>query len=236
MAVTRMANTLAPGKIYAGRRMAADPSMRSSNPEDASAGAGPAAARQKWTLTQDAFDRLLYTLDSDRDTAGARYLEIRRNMVRLFEWRGCPTPDEYADETINRCARKIGDGEEIRDVGTYCIGIARMLLREMSRDRSQQARPLEDAPEPRVQPAEFEIDPDRHIQCLRRCLGKLSPETRNLILHYYQGDKGDKIKNRKSLTELFGIPASTLRMRALRVRERLQLCAENCVESGSAEA
>ena len=231
-----MADTLELDKIYAGWRMAADPSMRSGSPEDASAGAGPAAARQKWALTQDAFDRLLNTLGSDRDTAGTRYLEIRRNLVRLFEWRGCPTPDEYADETINRCARKIGDGEEIRDVGTYCIGIARMLLREMSRDRSQQARPLEGAPEPRVQPAALEIDPDRHVQCLRRCLGKLSPETRNLILHYYQGDKGDKIKNRKSLTELFGIPASTLRMRALRVRERLQLCAENCLEGGPAEA
>jgi DNA-directed RNA polymerase specialized sigma24 family protein len=216
--------------------MAADPSMRSDNPEDTSAGTGPSAARQKWTLTQVAFDRLLDSLGSDRDAAGTRYLEIRRNLVRLFEWRGCPTPDEYADETINRCARKIGEGEEIRDVGTYCIGIARMLVREMSRDRSQQTRPLEDAPEPRVQPAELEIDPDRRVQCLHRCLGQLSPETRNLILHYYQGDKGNKIKNRKSLTELFGIPASTLRMRALRVRERLQLCAETCVARGGAEA
>src|SRR5215468_6789162 len=147
-----MADTLVLGKTYAGRRMAADPSMRSSGPEDAGAAAGAPAARQKWSLTQDAFDRLLETLGSDRETAGSRYLEIRRNLVRLFEWRGCPTPDEYADETINRCARKMGDGEEIRDVATYCIGIARMLLREMSRDRSQQARPLEGAPEPRVQP------------------------------------------------------------------------------------
>jgi DNA-directed RNA polymerase specialized sigma24 family protein len=216
--------------------MAADPSTRSGSPEEASARAGHSAARQKWTLTREAFDRLLDSLGSDRDAAGTRYLEIRRNLVRLFEWRGCPTPDEYADETINRCARKIGEGEEIRDVGTYCIGIARMLVREMSRDRSQQTRPLEDAPEPRVQPSQVEADPDRRVQCLRRCLGQLSPETRNLILHYYQGDKGDKIKHRKSLTELFGIPASTLRMRALRVRERLQLCAENCVARGPSEA
>jgi DNA-directed RNA polymerase specialized sigma24 family protein len=230
-----MERTLLLDRIYDGRRMAADPSTRSGAPEDASAGAGPSTVRQKWTLTQEAFDRLLDSLGSDRDAAGARYLEIRRNLVRLFEWRGCPTPDEYADETINRCARKIGEGEEIRDAGTYCIGIARMLVREMSRDRSQQARPLEDAPEPRVQPAELELEPDRRAPCLRRCLDRLSPETRNLILHYYQGDKGDKIRNRKSLTELFGIPASTLRMRALRVRERLQLCAENCVARGPAE-
>jgi len=215
--------------------MAPDPSTRSGSPEDAISGNGP-AVRQKWTLTQEAFDSLLDALDTDRDAAGKRYLEIRRNLVRLFEWRGCPTPDEYADETLNRCARKIGEGDEIRDVATYCIGIARMLVLEMSRDRAQQTRPLDDVPEPRVQPAEFEIDPDRRVHCLRRCLGQLSPETRNLILHYYQGDKGDKIRNRKSLTELFGIPASTLRMRALRVRERLQLCAENCVGRGPAEA
>jgi hypothetical protein len=57
------------------------------------------------------------------------------------EWRGCPTPDDYADETINRCARKITDGEEIRDVATYCIGVARMLLRDEPR-RSLGARSL----------------------------------------------------------------------------------------------
>ncbi len=188
------------------------------------------AVRQKWSLTQQAFDGLLDSLGPDRDAAGDRYLEIRRNLVRLFEWRGCSTPDEYADETINRVARKLGEGEVIRDVATYCIGIARMVLREMSRDRYQQARPLEEAPEPRVAPAEPESDPESRVECLRRCLGQLSPDTRDLILHYYQGDKGDKIKNRKSLMELLGIPASTLRMRALRVRERLQLCAASCMQ------
>ena len=111
-------------------------------------------------LTPQAFDGLLALLGSDRDQAAARYLEIRRNLVRLFEWRGCSTPEEYADETINRCARKIGDGEVIRDPGTYCVGIARMLLLEMSRDRALQARTLDEAPEPHVIPDE----PDDHDQ------------------------------------------------------------------------
>jgi len=204
--------------------MAVDPS------EEPNPTVSAGAARQKWTLTQVAFDKLLGALGPDRDAAGARYLEIRRNLVRLFVWRGCATPDEYADETINRCARKIGDGEEIRDVATYCIGVARMVLREMTRDRFQQMRPLDDAPEPRVAPAEYGGDLDGRVECLRGCLDHLSPETRNLILHYYQGDKGDKIRGRKSLTELLGIPASALRMRALRVRERLQTCAESCLQ------
>jgi DNA-directed RNA polymerase specialized sigma24 family protein len=188
------------------------------------------AARQRWALTQDAFDGLLASLGPDRDLAADRYLEIRRKLVRLFEWRGSSTPDEYADETINRCARKIGEGEEIRDVPTYCIGIARMLLREMSRARVKEARPLDEVPEPQSLPHVPEDDSERRVECLRRCLGQLSSENRDLILNYYQGDKGDKIKNRKGLTQLFGIPASTLRMRALRLRERLQLCGENCLQ------
>src|SRR4051794_14746637 len=176
-----MGTTLPLETVYAGRRMASDPSTCSGDPDDTGSGNGP-TVRQKWTLTQEAFDRLLDTLGTDPDTAGTRYLEIRRNLVRLFEWRGCPTPDEYADEALNRCARKIGEGEEIRDVATYCIGVARMLVREMSRDHFQQARPLDNAPEPRVQPAELEIEPDQRVHCLQRCLGQLSPETRNLIL------------------------------------------------------
>ena len=106
------------------------------------------AAREKWALTQEAFDGFLTALGPDRDGAADRYLEIRRNLARLFEWRGCRTPDDYADETINRCAKKLSEGEEIRDVATYCIGVARMLLREMSRDRAIAVRSLDEAPEP----------------------------------------------------------------------------------------
>jgi len=188
------------------------------------------AAREKWTLTREAFDGFLAALGPDRDKAADRYLEIRRNLVRLFEWRGCPTPDDYADETINRCAKKIGEGEEIRDAATYCIGVARMLLREMSRDRALSERSLDEGPEPQSPPQEPADDSEDRIECLRRCLGQLSTENRDLILAYYRGDKGDKIKNRKGLTQLFGLRASTLRMRALRLRETLQQCSENCLQ------
>jgi DNA-directed RNA polymerase specialized sigma24 family protein len=223
-----MGSALLLGGVYAGRRVALDPANQPESAEGASAASAP--VRQKWALTQDALDKLLATLGEDREAAGARYLEIRRHLVRLFEWRGCATPDEYADETINRCARKLSEGEEIRDVATYCIGIARMVVREMGRDRSQQMRPLEDAPEPHVAPAPIEANVDDRAECLRRCLDRLSPETRNLILHYYQGDKGDKIRRRKGLIDTLGLTPGTLRMRALRVRERLQSCSSDCMK------
>ena len=80
-------------------------------------------------------------------------------------------------------------------------------------------------------PATYQFeDLEPRVQCLERCLGNLSAENRELILQYYQGEKGAKIENRKSLTDRFKIPLNTLRMRALRLREKLQVCVENCME------
>jgi DNA-directed RNA polymerase specialized sigma24 family protein len=186
------------------------------------------APRQKWSLTQEAFDGLLAALGPDRDLAASRYLEIRRNLVRLFEWRGSSTPEEYADEALNRCARKLAEGEDIRDVGTYAVGVARMVLRESARYRDRQARPLDEAPDPCVPPLEPAGD-DNRVECLRRCLAQLPPESRDLILSYYRGDSSEKIRSRKRLAGLLQVPPSTLRMRALRVREALQLCTRECV-------
>jgi DNA-directed RNA polymerase specialized sigma24 family protein len=188
------------------------------------------AAPAKWALTREAFEGLLASIGSDRETAAGRYLEIRRNLVRLFEWRGCSTPDEYADETMNRCARKIATGDEIRDLATYSIGVARMLLREMGRVNAREPRSLCDVPEPRVAPTHHETGQDEQAECLRKCLAQLSAAHRDLILNYYAGDKGDKIRRRKSLMQSLGIPASSLRMRALRIRESLELCTNSCVQ------
>jgi len=46
------------------------------------------APQATWTLTQDAFDRLLAAVSEARDAGARRYIELRRNLVRLFEWRG----------------------------------------------------------------------------------------------------------------------------------------------------
>ena len=75
-----------------------------------------AEVRQKWTLTQEAFDKLLLALGGDGDgpdRGGQKYLEIRGNLIRFFEWRGCPFPEDHADETINRMARRVAEGEEL---------------------------------------------------------------------------------------------------------------------------
>src|SRR5262249_12698751 len=108
----------------------------------------------------------------------------------------------------------------------------RMLLREMCRDRSRQTRSLDETPEPCAWP-EMRSDLEHPLEALRLSLEQLSHDDRFLILNYYKGDKSDKIKIRKKLSELFGIGASTLRMRALRIREKLQLCTQNYIQTQS---
>src|SRR5947208_2186231 len=90
------------------------------------------APRRKWALTQDAFDRLLAAFGEDRERAGDKYLEVRGNLIRFFEWRGCPFPEDHADEAMNRVARKLAAGEAVLNPSAYCIGVARLLLLEIN--------------------------------------------------------------------------------------------------------
>jgi DNA-directed RNA polymerase specialized sigma24 family protein len=188
--------------------------------------------RQKWTLTQDAFDQLLGAFGGDRDSAGRKYLEIRNNLTRFFEWRGCTFPEDHADETINRMAKRLAEGEAIVNHSGYAIGVARMLLMEINKGRQREQAALAEigaAPDVYL-PAN---DDESRLDCLRNCLQTLSPDNRELILQYYQGEKGEKIENRKKLIDRLGIPVNTLRMRALRLRERLQSCVEECLNGPS---
>jgi hypothetical protein len=164
-----------------------------------------AAAPQKWTLTQEAFDKLLLVLGSgDRESGSEKYLEIRTNLTRFFEWRGCSFPEDHADETINRMARKVVKSRQREQSALTEMGHATQAYVDSD-------------------------DGENRAVCLRGCLQNLSNENRELILQYYQGEKSEKIRNRKWLMERLGIPVNTLRMRALRLRERLQGCVEECL-------
>jgi DNA-directed RNA polymerase specialized sigma24 family protein len=186
--------------------------------------------RQKWTLTQAAFDKLLIAFGGDRESGSEKYLEIRGNLTRFFEWRGCPFPEDHADETINRVAKKVDQGEEILNPAGYAMGVARLLLLEIVKGRQREQSALTEIGQT-SEAYEAEDDGEGRLSCLRNCLQTLSPDNRDLILQYYQGEKSEKIQNRKKLMERLGVPVNTLRMRALRLRERLQGCVEECLSS-----
>ena len=74
-----------------------------------------AALKRDWVLNQSAFQHFLKWLDGGVDSGGERYLEIRRRLVFYFDRRNCASPDELADETLNRVARRLEEKGAITD-------------------------------------------------------------------------------------------------------------------------
>jgi len=187
-------------------------------------------------LTPRGFERLLDHLHPDRDTAGRTYEQLRRRLVRFFEGRRCAFPEEHADESLNRVARKLDAGETIQDVTTYVIGIARMVVKEVARAASKEvaAQAALRAPDhANLHPDPASVESARLLDCLHVCLDHLAPPDRNLIVQYYQNDKRARIHNRKDLATTLGVEMNALRIRAFRIRAGLERCVERCAGEAS---
>lgn len=194
----------------------------------------PGASRppgSHWELTGESFDSLLAALDPDRAEAGRKYIEVRDRLIRLFAWRGCPQPEELADEAINRVAHKVAGGVEIEaeDPFRYFCGVGYLVFKEILRREKRQRRALEEIRHLPPPPTEEEVD-DERLTCLRACLETLGEEPQRLILDYQQGEKGERIRRRKRLAGRLGIPMNALRIRVHRLRQRLEGCVAGCLE------
>lgn len=188
-----------------------------------SGGAQPAKERSQG-LTREALEALLAHLDPDRERAGERYEEIRRRLVRLFEWRGCAFPEDLVDETFNRVARKLAEGVELRSANPYgyFCGVAHLVYKEVLRRSMRERTALEGGDWPPAPSAE--TADDERLDALRSCLAQLTPEQRDLVLLYHRGE--DNIRGRKGLSAELGIPMNALRIRVHRIRRKLEDCVQ----------
>jgi len=199
----------------------------------------PATSKKDWILTEEAFERLLELLDQNRDQAGQKYESIRRKLTEFFEARGSESPNERADETINRVARKIVEGEQIQNIIKYFYGVARLLWLETLRARDKSAIPLDLAPIP-VAPNYEEQKREQQVQeqkftCFEACLSELRPAQRALIVEYYREEAGLKLDHRKQQAEALKMSLNALRLRACRIRTELAACLNACLEKLSAD-
>lgn len=184
-------------------------------------------------LTSESLDALLAFLDPDRDRAGSQYEVIRRRLVRLFEWRGFGNAEDLADETINRVARRIQEGIEVRttDPYGYFCGVAHLVSKEIAR-RAARERAAFERDEWQMAPPEDEPEEDDRLTCLRHCLERLPSDQRLLVLRYHQED--DHIRSRQMLSQELDVPMNALRIRVHRVRRKLEECVAKCLRTGAA--
>ena len=188
-----------------------------------------------WTLTPDAFEGLLSVFDGDRERAGQKYEILRRKLCEFFAARGSRAPDELADETLNRAARKIAEGERVENINKYCYGVAKFLWLEISRKKEPLA--LDDSlafsrTDEREDEEQLRLEQERRVECFEECLRKLPVETRTFIVEYYREENGLKIEQRKQQAARLRTTLNALRLRASRLRRELAACIESCLSRG----
>lgn len=180
-------------------------------------------AVQLKTLHQADFDRLLTWLDPNPDRAGELYESIRWRLIAVLAARGCRIPEELADETIDRVARRVSDirDDYVGNPAAYFLGVMNNVHHEyLKRPALPQLVQMNSDAESKEQA----------FLCLDKCLAKLSPHAREIIQQYYSEDKRAKINLRKRIAAAFGVSQGNLRLRALRIRAKLQTCIQQCLE------
>lgn len=187
------------------------------------------SAKQKWTPTPEAFEKLLICLSSDRDEAIQKYGTLEVKLLRFFEWRGCDMPDYCVNETFDRVTRRIDEGQTITNIAGYFYKTARLIFMEWLKERNKRASLTENMTTPVVTPDyEDEREEDPRLRCFDDCLANLTDDNRKLILRYYEEEKGEKIAHRRKLAADLKIPMNALRIRVHRIRKELEKCVKDC--------
>lgn len=206
-----------------------EPQANPQNSEETSAHPPQRAAHPKWVLTTAALDKLLSHFSDSREEAGKQYELMRARLVRYFDWRSCISPEDLADETVNRVARRIDEGQNILNLSAYFLTVARLIFMESLRDRDHTLVSLDKIPE--ISAEQPDADPKKEVRlhCLDECLSKLPVESRTLILNYHYDERRAKIDRRRQLADGLGIPLNALRIRAHRIRAVLEKCVRKCL-------
>jgi len=187
-------------------------------------------------LTADTFTRLLERLDPDHERAGEKYEDLRRTLIRFFEWRGAPYPEEHADEAFNRIARKLGEGIVIKNLAAYSYEVARLIFLETTKRSDNKRISLESEGLNPIASGMTATVPDTELglTCLENCLGKLPADNAELVLEYYRYEKRSQIERRRVLAERFGLRRDALANRVQRLRDKLQHCVARCLRNKTA--
>lgn len=201
--------------------------------------------KKHWIPTEGAFRGLLTWLDEGVDSGGDRYLEMRRRLVSYFDRRNSSTPDEHADETLNRVARRLEEQAVIVDTSPahFCYLTAKFVLLESRRGPDHQQRSLEEVPLAARRASDLESAPtegtenhERLLGCLEDCLETLTPADQDLILEYYRGERREKIDGRRRLASRLALTLNAVTIRAARIRNRLEQCVAACAAGSESKS
>ncbi len=178
-------------------------------------------------MNSDHFALLLARLDPDSDRAGETYERLRLRLITFFQFRKCHLPEECADETLDRVARKLAEGESVENLFAYAHGVAKYVLLEYRRRPDRETDEIDPTLPSRTDILD-EAMRSENLACFKQCLQELAPEDARLLLQYWVHDEKTNIRPRQELAAELGISAGALRLRIMRIRTRFIACFEKC--------
>jgi DNA-directed RNA polymerase specialized sigma24 family protein len=178
-------------------------------------------------LRSEQFDALLRRLGPDREAAGSRYEQLRRRLVTLFGYWRCSNPEDMADETLDRTARRLEQmGNDFVGSDPACYVYGGRLER---RSRSAGSRRSSPGSVGKIGAPPDGDEVELRAGCLERCLDRLTPGERKLVLGYHEGERSARIRRRSELAAELEMSFNALRLRIHRFTVRLRECVVDCM-------
>lgn len=166
-------------------------------------------------LNAASFERLLYWLGPDPETAGLKYESIRGRLITMFRAKHCVCAEDLADTTFERVALKLAALTDFTgDPARYFYGVAKKVYLEYQHENVAKHKRVEGSLSTNRDDQELE----KMLNQLDDALNAIPKCDRELILTYYTGTGRAKINRRQALASQFGVGPNALRLRVLRIR------------------
>ena len=186
-------------------------------------------------MKSDHFEIFLQRLDADRERAGEKYEQLRRRLLKFFEWNSCFPAEDRVDETFDRVAERLTDVQVLDLVG-FAWGVAKHIRQEANK-RSERTVPISDLPRVADIPAAGKnpekaiqegIEDERRARCLHLSLHRFPTPDREVFLKYHDV-RGERTEYRLRFAHELGVTIGALRVRINRLREKLEKCLCTCM-------
>ncbi len=184
-------------------------------------------------MTEEEFEQFLKWLDADRDAAALKYLKLRRSLVVYFIRRQCAAAEDLADKVLDVAMRHLLNQNSLllSKPLPYIYGIARNVYRQYFQGQISTGGEID---WDRLSQPGFDNEAahkEQRSKCLHGCLQALKVQDRKLILLYYLKKTNSLDEYRMWLAAQFGLTINGLRLKMMRLRDRLRFCICSCQQN-----
>jgi len=158
----------------------------------------------------------------DTDEANNHYLRLHNKLAGYFRLKGMSDPVSDADDALERAGKKILEGVPIPDIDRFCMGIARNVVLERSRNRRREESAF-------LHFFEYSQNDnsllDRITNLMKPCFARLRQDDRDVLNSYCKVPPGkSRAEHRRELAESLNSTIAALRIRVTRLRRELEEC------------